>query len=224
MPSRKWTKELVKLEIRKLYENGEDLTHSVVLKNHPALEGTARNLFQHSWLKAVDAAGIDSSRYRRQKVAGYWTPTRVTQRIRERRDAGLQLTYASIRKEDPLLESAAQKTFGGWYNALDAAGIDSSQFRRQEPFGFWTRERVMQEIRKLNESNSNLNFSYTRKTYPSLAQYAIMHFGGWYQALEAAGIDSRVHQRQLPPNYWDRNRILQTLKTLNSQLSAPVEN
>jgi len=145
------------------------------------------------------------------------TKESVEKRILVRRDSGLGLTYKSIRREDPSLEAAAQKVFGGWYEALDAAGIDSSLFRNQKPFGYWSRDRVIQEVRELKRNSEDLNFSSIRRTHSSLVQYAIKFLGGWYPALEAAGVDPRKYQKQVPPNYWSRETILSTLTELHSR-------
>ena len=144
------------------------------------------------------------------------TRSSVIERILSRQDQGKELTYSAIRKEDSTLESETYRLFGGWYPALDAAGIDSSIYRKQKPFGYWTKDRVISEIRRLEASGASLSFSDVRREYPALIQYALEFFGKWYPLLDSLGIDSRKYRKQVSPNYWTQVRILDTIKELKA--------
>ena len=144
------------------------------------------------------------------------TRSSVIERILSRQNQGKELTYSAIRKEDSSLESETYRLFGGWYPALDAAGIDSSIYRKQKPFGYWTKDRVISEIRRLEASGANLSFSDVRREYPALIQYALEFFGKWYPLLDSLGIDSRKYRKQVSPNYWTQVRILDTIKELKA--------
>jgi hypothetical protein len=101
--------------IRDLVESGASVAK--VWKEDRRLHCAARNRFG-SWNKAVLAAGLTPSRKR-------WTEQMVIEAVRARHQRGQSLT-SKVFEDDAALAGAAYRLFGGWRQALTAAGITST--------------------------------------------------------------------------------------------------
>jgi hypothetical protein len=198
------------------HHQGKSLSAEVVKRDDSRFFYAATKLFR-SWFKAVEAAGIDSTIYRRIKSSGYWTKERVVSEIVRLRDIGEDLSYPSVRKSHGTLAHEAGVIFGGWYEALEASGISSAVLRRRRVSGFWNRERVIDEVRRLHESHKDLRLSSVRKNDSSLIQYAIKYFGGWYPALELLGIDSGKYCRKRLDVYWSKEKVVEKIRELSAR-------
>ena len=60
---------------------------------------------------------------RKPRIGSVWTRVKITAELKRMHSAKQSLTYGSIRRGYPRLIGAAEKHFGGWGNALFAAGI-----------------------------------------------------------------------------------------------------
>lgn len=80
----------------------------------------------------------------------------------------------------PALYGAAVRHFGNWRNALESAGIDYKKVLKRKPPGYWTEERVISEIKKIQQTKSN----FVRKKFPALYSAAIRLFHSWGKAIE----------------------------------------
>ncbi|HEV3272638.1 MAG TPA: hypothetical protein VGZ93_10705 [Candidatus Methylacidiphilales bacterium] len=116
---RSWDDESIIAEIRRLKDEGVDLSSKKMDETSNPLIATARRRFGN-WGAAVESAGIDYSSVRRRRR---WTRELVLQEIRELRKAGADLRSGEIRHQHPALFAAACKTrfFGGWTKALEAS-------------------------------------------------------------------------------------------------------
>jgi hypothetical protein len=184
-----WTGAKVIAEIRKLADAGEDLSHSVIMNKHPALEGAARARFGNSWHKAIEAAGIDSAKSRKQKPPGYWTKSRVITDLQVMFAKKADLREIAIRKNHPDLLTQAEKRFGGYYPALAAAGIAVEDYRRYRPDGYWSKVRVIEEIQKLSSLGEDLSYSAMAEHDTALIHGAERAFGKYEKAFQPAGMD-----------------------------------
>lgn len=74
--------------------------------------------------------------------------------------------------------------FGGWDDALRAAGLDPSTIRRRAP---WKPDEILEEIRRKAEAGDPLN---VRGVAPHCLRSCGSIFpGGWDGALAAAGLN-----------------------------------
>lgn len=124
------------------------------------------------------------------RFARKWTPTEVISGIQTAaRQEEQDLSYGQMRQHDPALVRAAEREFGTWGTAVEAAGFDYETIRR---YRRWSRQRVIERIRELHEQGVDLNW-YTVMTEadPSLAAAALHagRFESWSEALHAAGLD-----------------------------------
>jgi hypothetical protein len=116
---RSWDDESIISEIKRLNEEGADLSSKKMDETSNPLIATARRRFGN-WGAAVERAGIDYSSVRRRRR---WTRELVLQEIQQLRTAGADLRSGEIRHQHPALFAAACKArfFGSWTKALQAA-------------------------------------------------------------------------------------------------------
>jgi len=127
---RKWTRESIIGEIRRLRRAGVDLSHSAAKRTHQYLVVAARRT-EHfgSWRVAVEAAGIDYGSVSKHQS---WTRDKVVERIRDLAQRGEPLSHQEAKRSDsPLVSAAAsRRLFGSWEAAVRAAGLEYDQVRR----------------------------------------------------------------------------------------------
>jgi len=120
-----------------------------------------------------------------------WTPAQVINGILTAAAQDQDLSYSRMRECDPALVRAAEREFGAWGSAVEAAGFDYEAIRR---YRRWTRERVIARIRELHAQGADLSwYMVMTKVDPPLAA-ATLHagrFSSWNEALHAAGLDPR---------------------------------
>lgn len=117
----------------------------------------------------------------RSKRQRRWSPEEILEELR----SASNLSAKFNQRTNSRLYGAAVRCFGSWKKAVIAAGFDyPSQSRRKLP-GYWSKERVIEEILKLPEKNSG----YARKNAAALYNAALRRFESWKAALEAAGFD-----------------------------------
>lgn len=88
-----WTKEMVLQKIQESHYAGKPLNYSAIVAEDEPLAGAARRLFRR-WGNAVREAGFDYDKIKREAWGrdrlpqGFWTPTLIIEKIRERVKAG----------------------------------------------------------------------------------------------------------------------------------------
>ena len=136
-----------------------------------------------------------------------WDKQKIIEAIRERQQRGLSLS--TVWKDDISLYAAAKHHFHGWQNAMSAVGLAG------ELEGQWTRQRVVAAIKARRERGESMASTYHREN--SLFVAACQLFGGWPDALQAAGLDGN-HQRR-----WSRERIIKELRVLHRSSSTNIK-
>jgi len=125
------------------------------------------------------------------RFARKWTPAQVINGILKAAAADPDLSYSRMRDRDPALVRAAEREFGAWGSAVEAAGFNYEAIRR---YRRWTRERVIARIRELHAQGADLSwYMVMTRVDPPLAA-ATLHagrFSSWNEALHAAGLDPR---------------------------------
>jgi hypothetical protein len=116
---RSWDDDSILTEIRRLNEEGADLSSKKMDETANPLIATARRRFGN-WGTAVERAGIDYAAVRRRRR---WTRELVLSEIRELRAKDADLRSGAVRHQQPALFAAACKArfFGSWTKALQAA-------------------------------------------------------------------------------------------------------
>ena len=141
-----------------------------------------------TWQWALQAAGqyLDGARGFSKSLPR--RKQRIMWAIMERRKNGLSLAWSQVCLEKRALATAAKTVFGSWRRALAAAETASAEelstTRRR-----WSKDRIIEEIKRRSEHNSNLRYNAARFGDAALLSAARWYFGSWKQALAEAGID-----------------------------------
>jgi len=191
---RKWSKESIGMEIRSMYESGENLNYSSVAANNITLLRAATRYFG-TWEAAVNFSGLDYNQIRRYKA---WTCDRIVERIQELQGQGADLSWRNVSLNvDPQLAAAATKKshFGSWREALEAAGLDYDAIRRYRE---WDDERVLTMVREMHANGKGLNAKSMEQEDITLITAARRRFDSWHQALTAAGLDYKDIVQRAP--------------------------
>ncbi len=131
-------------------------------------------------------------------VMGYkpskWTKGMIIDGIRRHHVSGADLTFSRMRGADSRLVGAAIRHFGGWRQAVEAAGLDYNLVRRvglrfrSKSITKWTPESIRREVRRLWELGRDVRASAVSARLPGLYAAARTHYRSWNAVLEAAGV------------------------------------
>jgi hypothetical protein len=146
-------------------------------------------------------------------VQDYFTPLQVLRGIRRRRRAGQPLSFEAVRVGSPegtTLVDAAIKFFGSWGQAVTAAGYSYERVKaKARPSQYPTRTAALAAMRRRRQRGWPMNVRSLqrgrRKDLP-LMYAATRHYGGWQQALAAAGMSYRKAAGNLR-KYMDRREV-----------------
>jgi hypothetical protein len=86
----------------------------------------------------------------------------------------------------PDVYAAAERIFGSWGEAIESCGLDYSLIKKYKS---WTRQAVLDEIRRLAKEGEPLFSQNAQKQHKPLYMAAIKRFGNWGKAIQAAGVD-----------------------------------
>ncbi len=116
-----WNRGEIVAQIRRLKAAGEHLNVSSAEKTHGGLVGAAA-VYYGSWRQAIQAAGFDYAKIKRQKE---WSKAEIVSEIKRMRANGLNLsTTIPVRKRYRTLHAAAVRYFGSWAAAMKAAKLE----------------------------------------------------------------------------------------------------
>lgn len=214
MGKRRWTREDIVTAIQARWCAGKPLHTSAVVADDEALTGAARNHFG-TWRAAVEVAGFDYAQITRPKLprhpAGYWTRERVIMQVRGRGLAGKDLSAHRAQIDDSRLYSAAVSLLGSWETAVREAGYNYDAIRLTDE---WTPARVVEEIRQLHAAGLDLSDNHAAEVRPDLYGACDTHFGGYRQAITAAGLDYQTVRRT---REWSREKLIAYVQELATQ-------
>lgn len=214
MSRKKWSKERIIEEIKKLQAEGHSLsTRSMAELGYSGMVTTSyKPEYFGSWRKAVVAAGFDPREVCRRKRK--WTKERVLDRIRELHEQGEDLSHSAAKRNHQYLVVVAinHRFFGSWRAAVEAAGIDYEAVSKHE---YWSKERVKERIRELYAAGASLSHEDAKRNHGALVSAASSprYFGSWGEAIRQAGLD---YDEIRKINRWTKEKIIKTIRTLHS--------
>lgn len=137
-----------------------------------------------------------------------WSKEKIIETIQTLKRDKIDISASNISKNHiPLFTAAcSQRYFSSWASAVKAAGFDYDEIlelgkaRRRDKLTKWSKEQVLEEIRKAE--SQNLLTTYRERL--ALYSAARREFGSWKQALETAGY------RLTKGSHKNSNRIFKT--------------
>ena len=202
--SNHWDRETVLRKMHELAAQGEELGHSAMKKDHPALLDAAKRLFG-SYGAARVAAGVGPPPLTR------WSVEKIVEELKKAKGSGADMAASRLSRSHRALYDRAYTYFGAYDEALKAAGFNPQEIRRTQN---WTKETVAQELAKLDVGDVDLRSSAIHRVRPDLHQAAHRHFGSYQEALEAAGI---AYPPKKPLAGWAKSGVLQMLRQLHDE-------
>jgi hypothetical protein len=120
--------------------------------------------------------------------------------IQARHNAGISLSAGVVQFEDYPLNSAAADFFGGWQNAISAAGLDPIGVGCRPPARYPTKASIIKEIKARYAAGRSLSCLIVQQEDPPLSLTTWRLWGGWKLAIHAAGLTAE-HKVELKRNY-----------------------
>ncbi|MDD4238054.1 MAG: helix-turn-helix domain-containing protein [Desulfotomaculaceae bacterium] len=118
-----------------------------------------------------------------------WSPEKVIERIKYAYKRGADLSDNTVNVLNPSLYGAAGQYFGGWQQAIEAAGLDYKLTRRTLK---WSRLKIIELIKQAAQEGRPL----TSNLFPSaVVSTALKYFGTWENLLNAAGYGEKPWAR-----------------------------
>ncbi|MDD2485494.1 MAG: hypothetical protein PHD91_00080 [bacterium] len=188
-----WDADKIVRKIKELYKQGHDLSlRNMVADRELSRITYAASRHFESWKNAIEEAGLDYDAIARQKT---WSQSEIEETILQLHRAGEDLSSKQMDISHQPLISAARKRFGTWEKAINHVGLDYDKIRKRE---HWTRDKILNKIKALHEDGESLRSTYILKRYPALyaATQKKRYFGGWINAVRAAGIE--YNSRKVP--------------------------
>jgi hypothetical protein len=132
----------------------------------------------------------------------------IVRAIKRAHRAGAPLNYSSVRAASGPLLQRAQKEFGSWRLAIEAAGLDYEKISRIRR---WSEKEIRHELRELYKRRDFADISTLRHKHPKLYAASCRRFGSGLEALEAIGIDyaQLLSER---PDRWSKTQIVDHIK------------
>lgn len=187
----KWSKKIVIDHILKRHRRGQMLNSGYVQVHCKSLYMATYTHFG-SWRCAIEAAGLswDDVRVKVQKRKIVWSREIITQVIKKRYKKKIPLNSNYVQIHEARLYGAANKYFGGWPEAVEAAGLDYSKFRKVT-MRYWSKEAIVAEILRRSNVGLSIRGYDVNNQDRGLYQAAKRHFGrnGWSKARVFAGFD-----------------------------------
>ncbi len=177
-------KEKILTFIREKHSKGEPIYLRYVVRNHPDELKHAKKLFG-SWRKAVESAGVSYESVMKQKKV--WDKEKIIAKILELHASGHGMWYRAVVKVHKDLVRAAESHFGGWREAVVAAGLDYAKVMKR-PHQIWTKAKVVERIRELAREGKDLRYDAIKASDRSLLYAIEKYYSSFKSAFEDAGI------------------------------------
>jgi hypothetical protein len=202
-----WDKAEILQTLKKLHNEGKELSYTILAKKMQPLVSAAAYHFG-SYRAAVEKAGIDYTEIVRRPR---WTKQHIIKLIKQAKRSGVDLNWSAVTRRGDELGRAAfaslqSRLFGSWDRALHGAGLDAddvSQYRK------WGKESIVFELKGRYRDQEMLNSGAVQKEDPGLHAAAVRHFGSYDGALRAAKVDpAKIRQRKR----WSKEEVGKQIK------------
>ncbi len=156
-----------------------------------------------------------------------WDRDKIVKRILTLQRLDEDLTCSHVKEIDSALVGAAISYFKNWGAALEASGLDYDEIRklskqrRNEKVKKWSTEKVLEDIRRVAETEDDISHAFMKEKHPTLVAAATNYIGSWKKAIELAGLDYDeiiIKGRRLRAerkNEWYRMLLVERLAKMN---------
>lgn len=140
-----------------------------------------------------------------------WSKPEIIKALRKLHRAGEDLSYNALSAKKQALVSAAAYHFGGYRNAVEAAGLSYDDIIRRPR---WTKPLIIRLIKTARRGGEDLHWSAVIKRRDELGKAAFASlqprlFGSWDRALHAAGLDADEVSRY---RKWSADTVVSELR------------
>ncbi len=214
MLKKKWSREIVVVSIQKIYESGGKLNSNYAQRHRRKLY-LAACVYMGSWREAIEAAGIPYNQVKvLERPCPKWGKEKILLQIQALHRAGrpVNSNYVQLHgTRTKRLYHSAVKYFGGWKQAVEAAGLDYSEIRLRT-FRCWSKTAIAKVIQE--RSRQGLTLAIYREDR-GLYHAAKRYLGSWKKALRFAGIDPRTIPD--PRRMWTKDRVREEILALHKK-------
>ena len=184
----------------------QPLAADVVLQEAAHLRAAAQRHFG-TWETALRYAGVRH----RKSPSNALSEERILHELRTLCKDGYDLSGQCNSQRHRKLYNAARRKFGGWRNALRAAGVNLERIRGFSPHGRPSNQSIFDAILQRKVSGRSLEWKQTCLEDRALALAAKNRFGSWKRALTAAGLIPRDNVT-IDGTAWDNAQVIEAIR------------
>ena len=193
---RKWSAEIVLIEIIKRHEAGLGLASSQA----PDKLVSAGFRYFGDWETAITAVGLDYDEIRLHRRP--YTRAQLVRELRELAHSHPNMLASQLRNAHPTLTMRAERWFGSIENACRAAGVTGwPQRARPETM---SRTKTLARIRERHARGEPMYRNAILQSDGNLFYSARRYFWAWDDALDAAGVPNDSPK----PQRWNKTRVI----------------
>lgn len=139
-----------------------------------------------------------------------WTPELVIEKLQTiQKEKGCVPNFQQIRNST--IVSYCRKFFGGYRQACTAANINYDKVRLTKPSGFWTKERIYEEVEKLTQQyGDSLTAKFIKKINSPLYEAIGAYRGLSFKII----LDDLGVMWKNPLKKWTKKKIISTIQSL----------
>lgn len=190
-PKGYWTRERCLSEIRRLYDEGFDISASNIKKEYGSLfTKTLQKVGK--WSEALEICGIDVDEVYKCKPNNYWNKQRAIEEIQKINEVCDDMSGVNIVKNYSEIYSTAIKLFGNWAEACNHSGIDIEKHRKKKPNNFWDETTIKERIDEIVSAKGNLTIEFIKRDGQGLYNAARRIYGSWELATISLGLEYRT--------------------------------
>lgn len=175
----RWNRKKIITTIWKLAEDGVPLDATSIRRNYFSLFCATKLWFKSNWGNALEAAGINPEEHKKHR--GRWDRKKAGVWVQKQFEKGQSILARDIPAD--LKNFAQYHINGGWAGFVESLGISYPGKRDRN----WTRDLVLEEIRRIQSESEPLNYSAVKISDSNLLRKALEFFGKWDSARAAAG-------------------------------------
>lgn len=182
LPYKQWSREKVIKQLQEWARKGRPLNHKTLFSKNRPLTEAAKHYFG-SVKKAIESAGFN---YESVRLQIRWTEQLVIKSLKKRVRQKKPINSKTLSQEESTLYNAARRYFGTLAKAVRAAGFVYQKIRKRS---FWSREKVVAELRQRVRNGLPINLAAARADIPSMGYAARRYLGSYQKAIQAAGFN-----------------------------------